>query len=525
MKRPRALVLVLLVTLFSLAVWVEAISQGSLFRHANAQENSTVIEWPDTPAAKFAQAYFKAFNTEGTEALHKFMEEHYSSEYLKESPIETEISGIEQIRQQVGKLILHRAEAKGDYGIKAIVRSAKLGLYLKFDIDLDPNPPHDPKGVFAQATRAPSQTPPKQLSEWETLEELAEQVRRDCQAPALAVAVWKNGKPASEAAVGSRSQGGTDPVTERDLFHIGSIAKSFTGTLAGRLVEAGKLSWNLTVEQALPDYEMLETYRNVTLEQLLQHRGGVPAIASGGEFEHGFANLPPRSALAGREALLRQVLQEEPVGKPGEKMVYSNTGYVLAATMMEASLGNEKSWEKLIQELIYDPLPMRSGGFAWPATKERPDQPRGHFGIAPDLRVQELGEHAIGGLDLTTYLAPAGDLHCTVDDLARYGSMHIDGLNGKDGLLKAETIRKLHTPLMQIDKRSGYASGWGIKRAKNGEPLHWHNGSGGTFFALLFLYRESELAVSIATNTGLGAEPFLVNMMEAIHERMAAGKR
>ena len=62
-----------------------------------------------------------------------------------------------------------------------------------------------------------------------------------------------------------------------DAWHIGSDAKAMTATLAARLVEQGKIRWDTSLAEGLPELAgaMHEAHKPVTLRQLLGHRGGV----------------------------------------------------------------------------------------------------------------------------------------------------------------------------------------------------------------------------------------------------------
>ena len=105
-----------------------------------------------------------------------------------------------------------------------------------------------------------------------------EAIRKKYDLPALALIVVKDGKICERDAVGLRKIGETTPVTTNDIFHIGSCTKPMTATLAGILIEDGKLRWNTTIAEVFPELKgkMDKQYETVTLEQLLQHRGGVP---------------------------------------------------------------------------------------------------------------------------------------------------------------------------------------------------------------------------------------------------------
>ena len=64
------------------------------------------------------------------------------------------------------------------------------------------------------------------------------------------------------------------PVDKQTRFHVGSIGKMFTAVAVAQLVESGKLSWDATLAQALPEYADLAA-KGITVWQLLHHTGGL----------------------------------------------------------------------------------------------------------------------------------------------------------------------------------------------------------------------------------------------------------
>ena len=168
-----------------------------------------------------------------------------------------------------------------------------------------------------------------------------------------------------------------------------------------------------------------------------------------------------------------------------------------------------------MRSLVFEPLGLQSTGIGWPATEDRPNQPHGHLGSPPDLSVQEIGQYPLGDIN---FVGPAADVNCSIEDFAGYATLHLQGLQGKDGLLKAETVRHLHTP--PEDGNSDYAYGWHIRKTDTGEPLHEHSGGGGTFSAWIALYPDGDLAIVACANRAAGVGPYFKKIRDAIHRRM-----
>src|SRR5947209_901422 len=100
---------------------------------------------------------------------------------------------------------------------------------------------------------------------------MLENIRQKHNLPALAAAVVVDGKIVVTNAVGFRKNGGAEKVTVDDKFHLGSVTKSMTATVAAMLVEQGRISWTTTIGEAFPELRSAihPDYLSVTLEQLL----------------------------------------------------------------------------------------------------------------------------------------------------------------------------------------------------------------------------------------------------------------
>src|SRR5690554_4826780 len=194
----------------------------------------------------------------------------------------------------------------------------------------------------------------------------------------LGAMIMQDGEIMASAVAGVRKHRSGVELTDQDKWHIGSITKSFTATMIARLVERGELTWETTIGDIFPDSERInESWRDVTLEQLLTHTSGAP-----NDYKVPLSSLfgvpdegPER--MAARENLVLKSLEDKPEHPPGSTWLYSNIGVVIAGVMAEKVMG--RSWEKLIREEIFTQLDIQSGGFGPPKDQEgKLEQPRGH---------------------------------------------------------------------------------------------------------------------------------------------------
>ncbi|MHC4991945.1 MAG: serine hydrolase domain-containing protein, partial [Planctomycetota bacterium] len=95
-------------------------------------------------------------------------------------------------------------------------------------------------------------------------------------------------------------------------------------------------------------------------------------------------------------------------------------------------------------------------------------------------------------------IGPAGLVHCSLQDWSRYIALHLAGARGEDGLLKAVTMDRMQTPML-----NSYAMGWDVReRDWAGGRVLWHNGSNGMWYCETAIVPDRDLAVMVAMNRG-----------------------
>jgi CubicO group peptidase (beta-lactamase class C family) len=290
-----------------------------------------------------------------------------------------------------------------------------------------------------------------------------------------------------QASAGVRVINGNSKVLPDDVFMLGSTTKALTSALAGRLVERGLIAWDTTLSQALPQLSMgmLPEYRQVTLEQLLGHRGGVSAFNTEADFARFVGFLGSSSAAASAADLpARQevfaawlLAQTPPAGvAPGRDFFYSNAGYALAAMMLEARSG--KTYQALMEEELARPLGLT---LSWTAAdRTRVGQPAGHEGSKGKLVVAQpaTAEEAVW-LDV---LQPAGEgLSMPATSYANWLRAHLKALQGVSTPLAAGYVQRIKGL-----RGDTYAFGWYAAQL-DGRPLLSHDGQIRGFTSLVAL--------------------------------------
>jgi len=318
---------------------------------------------------------------------------------------------------------------------------------------------------------------------------ILESLRYALDLPALAGAIVTDSGTTAVAAVGSRRWGGPADVTVDDRFHLGSNAKAITATLIGVLVDEGRLAWTTTLAEAFPELAatMRPEYRDVTVRDLLSHGSGLMRDARP-RFDQG----TPRQQ---RVALVAWALAQVPVAPRGT-FSYSNVGYAVAGAIAERVA--DAAFEDLLPAKVLQPLGITTAGFGPMGTPGLLDQP-----------LQHTGSHApvepVPGADNPPVITPAGRLHMSIGDWAKFATWVLAAEAGHQTLLQPATARALTDSAVAVPGNGAYALGWGVlQRDWAGGRCLLHTGSNNLNYAEIALAPGRHFGILVATNQGPG---------------------
>lgn len=165
------------------------------------------------------------------------------------------------------------------------------------------------------------------------------------------VLVAVHGQPVVCEAIGAAeySSAGDRSLTTDSLFELASVSKPITALGMARLHQLGQLQWDDLVADWIPELP----YPGITIRHLLCHSSGLP------DYMELFAHQWDPSQFASNEDVLRMLIKHRPAPlfAPNESWMYSNTGYIVLAILMERISGQR--YEDFLDEQIFKPLGMR----------------------------------------------------------------------------------------------------------------------------------------------------------------------
>ncbi|MEZ5708963.1 MAG: serine hydrolase domain-containing protein [Blastomonas sp.] len=495
------------VTISAFAVAVGACAQSTAF--AQADSNTVSERQSDAQASarsvrdRRIEDFAAAFSSGDAQKYREWLLENRTPASLAGATMEQRLEQYRLDFEEHGRLTIVSLRLAGSNTIEADSETSNGGT-ITFVFGFDPQSPFQVSSLNFRIGGPPRMN--VQLSaQWTSLDALADEAREAVGVPALAIGVYRSGT--FETAIsGHTIAGGSEEARVDDPFHWGSVGKSVTGTVLGALIDRGEMNWDTTIGEVFGDAPIRPEYRPVKLWQLMSHQAGVPVYTLFDEaFGQRIRSLPGSTDADKRAAFVIEMLQEPPTFSPGEGVEYSNGGITVAGRMAEIVSG--RTWEQLVQEYVFDAAGMRTAGFGLPTNPEHPEGIRGHFPAGP-------GQFAALPLDgeilKPDVIAPAGGVHSSIGDMLRFGVMHLNGMNGQDGVISSETMRALHTPRPGQPPSFGesYTFGWGARcpfEAPAGVRCQGHNGGGGAYYAQIVLLPDQDMVIAMmASNTMAG---------------------
>ena len=293
------------------------------------------------------------------------------------------------------------------------------------------------------------------------------------------VLLASNGNVLFEGAYGYQNLLSKDTLSPNVSFQLASVSKQFTAVAALMLVQRDQLQLADTVQKIIPDFP----YKRITVEMLLQHTSGLPNYMWMLEHHWSDTVIPHNDDLIALMARLNLPLYFT----PGRRHDYSNTGYVVLASIIEKIAG--KSYKHFIEEEIFQALNMKNSSVFV------------HSGSAPDsLRTRGYLKKWRGWrvYNATVHDGLVGDkgVYSSVHDLFLWDQALYNG-----SLLSKELLNTAFTK-GKIRNRWEFAYGYGFRiKQMNKKKVVYHHGRWEGFRNSFVRMIDDELTVIALSNS------------------------
>ncbi|AXT19450.1 DUF3471 domain-containing protein [Flavobacteriaceae bacterium AU392] len=306
------------------------------------------------------------------------------------------------------------------------------------------------------------------------------------------VLVGKGGKTIYRKAFGLSNLELETKMKPENVFEIGSITKQFTAIAILMLEEQGKLKVTDNITKYISDYPTQGA--TITIHNLLNHTSGIKDYTS----MENFIKLV-RTDMSPTELI--DVFKNEPMDfRPGERFLYSNSGYVLLGHIIEIVSG--QSYEGFIEKYIFDKIEMSSSTYG--KTKQIIKNRASGY--------QQNGNDYVNSEYLSLTLAyAAGALMSNIDDLYKWQK----ALNTNQLITRKSYEKAINGSTLNNGEHITYGYGLDTNNIQGSKSIS-HNGSTLGYATMGIYMPEEDVFVSVLTNCDCKSPDAIANKIAAL---------
>ncbi len=291
--------------------------------------------------------------------------------------------------------------------------------------------------------------------------------------PGLSLGIVRDGKVLKAQGYGLANVEHNVRAKRDTVYQSGSVGKQFTATAVMLLVEDGKLKLDEPIGSYLPGTP--ESWKAMTVRHLLTHTGGLSGFYDEVDLRKDYTE----------DERLQMAFQSSPDFTPGEKMQYSNTGYMVLGILVSKVSG--EFYGEVLRKRVFEPLGMKTARVISEADII-PNRAAGYRFVNGELKNQEW-------VSETVNTTGDGSLYLSIDDLIRW-----DAALYTERILKKSSLEAMWTPAVTSDgKTTDYGFGWNLETV-NGSRLIQHGGAWQGFTSCIKRYVDDRLTIIVLTN-------------------------
>lgn len=164
------------------------------------------------------------------------------------------------------------------------------------------------------------------------------------------VLVAEKGKVIYQKCFGLSNYDTNTPLNDSTRFELASVSKQFTAAAIMVLKKQGKIQLTDSLRMFFPELP----YTGISVHHLLTHTSGLP------DYFDTMMGKWDESKIAYNNDIIQFLAKEKPSShfKPGAKWEYSNTGYVMLASIVEKVSG--QTFKDFMSQQIFAPLKMKN---------------------------------------------------------------------------------------------------------------------------------------------------------------------
>ena len=296
-------------------------------------------------------------------------------------------------------------------------------------------------------TPPPTPTPVDQFAD---LRSVAQSQVASSDAPAVSIAIMKDGEIIFAEAYGTKVHNGDEQVDPQTLFQLGSTTKMFTATAALQLIDENVITLETSLPSALPGITLSAEqigWNDISIEHLLTHQGGfedhVDWDGSSDLMNYALNTFPTLSG------------QMNPAGK---FFNYSNPNWSYLGAIVEHHRGVE--YTQVMEDMVFEPLGMARTTMSYEQVEADGNYALGVGVAVVNGELVDLNAQTLEQVAQTPFGTPAGAYTwSTASELVKMGDFL---LNGNSDVLSAALSGQISTAQVGMGRGLPQSYGYGV---------------------------------------------------------------
>ena len=303
------------------------------------------------------------------------------------------------------------------------------------------------------------------------------------------ILVYENGEIVFQSSDGLRSIDPIDSLTLNSQFRLASVSKQFTGVAIMKLKQAGNLDYDQKVNTILTDFP----HDNITIKHLLHHTSGIADYIEIIKENFVSQNSTKRYILGNNEILdIFYDTNPKLNFQPGEEFEYSNTGYLVLASIVEKI--SKQHFRDFLKENIFEPLGMSRTTLYNYQEGNDPNMPNRVFGYR---KTESEKGYELNDYHVVNDVRGDGGIYSTLNDLYKWNMALVNyKVLPKEYLDEAWSWGTLNN-----GEKITYGFGWSLFLEDKTKPKTvFHSGGWVGFSTYLFNEIETKSGYIVLTN-------------------------
>jgi CubicO group peptidase (beta-lactamase class C family) len=297
--------------------------------------------------------------------------------------------------------------------------------------------------------------------------------------PGLSIGIIKNGTIIYNKSIGYANLEYGIKNNELSVFSIASVAKQFTAACIWSLINEHKINLEDNVQQYIP--ELPDYGHPLKIKHLLNHTSGIKNYHAlmdlyGFDYDKEYYDNSYVLELLCRQKTLNNI--------PGEKVIYSNSGYTLLAIIIERVSG--KNLHEFAKEKLFIPLDMQNTFVRIENNSVIKNKAVGY---------SKNQDGSFSQFPRTQISYGAGSMGSTISDMTKWSAI----FNDPNSEFKDLSAFLTATEILASGEKSKYANGVMIDEYKGYQTIH-HSGSGAGGQSQFITLPDLKLSIIIFTN-------------------------